>query len=57
MIVLVRHTVVDVMRDDGVMATKRDDIVEAATQLIKRQGVHAASISGMAASGIFLPWS
>lgn len=31
------------------MATKRDDIVEAATQLIKRQGVHAASISGIIA--------
>lgn len=31
------------------MATKRDDIVEAATQLIKTQGVHAASISAIVA--------
>lgn len=32
------------------MATKRDDIVEAATQLIKSHGVHAASISGIIAA-------
>lgn len=32
------------------MATKRDDIIEAATQLIKQQGVHAASISGIIAA-------
>ena len=34
------------------MATKREDIVDAAALLIKQQGVHAASISGIiAASG------
>lgn len=32
------------------MATKRDDIVDAAARLIKQQGVHAASISGIIAA-------
>ncbi len=32
------------------MATKREDIVDAAAQLIKQQGVHAASISGIIAA-------
>lgn len=34
----------------GAMATKRGDIVEAATQLIKSHGVHAASISAIIAA-------
>lgn len=32
------------------MATKREDIVDAAAQLIRQQGVHAASISGIIAA-------